>query len=129
MERGMTVVLDPENAPEPDVLVACDETGDDMDRVRRTAAGLTLVSEVVSPESRRRDTRYEPLEYAEAGIPHFRLVERTTDAMHPVVRTDEPDPLTNAYGLTGIHHERLRLSSPFDRDIDIPGEALRKVRR
>ncbi|MEU6438915.1 Uma2 family endonuclease [Streptomyces sp. NPDC047046] len=129
VEREMTVVLDPENAPEPDVLVASDETEDDMNQVRYTAADLTLVIEVVSPESRRRDTRYKPVKYAEAGIPHFWLVEQNPNDLHPVVRTYELDPLTNTYSLTGIHHERLKLSSPFDMDIDITGEALRKVRR
>lgn len=37
----------------------------------------------------------------------------------PAVRTYELDPVTKSYAITGIHHERLKLTVPFTIDIDL----------
>lgn len=37
----------------------------------------------------------------------------------PTVYVYELDPATMAYTLTGIHHDRLKLTVPFDIDIDL----------
>jgi hypothetical protein len=60
---------------------------------------------------------YKPQLYAQAGFPHFWLVQNT--AGHPVVHVYELDPVGKKYQLTGIHHDRLRLSAPFAIDIDL----------
>jgi Uma2 family endonuclease len=53
----------------------------DLWRSQFPAADMDLVVEVVSPESRRRDTTDKPQEYAAAGIPEFWRVEPDRD--HP----------------------------------------------
>ncbi|GAA4608724.1 hypothetical protein GCM10023195_34480 [Actinoallomurus liliacearum] len=55
--------------------------------------------------------------YAEAGIPHFWRVEDTDERV--TVCVYELDVATKAYALTGIHHDRLKLTVPFDIDIDL----------
>ncbi|MEA3530217.1 hypothetical protein [Nocardia implantans] len=37
----------------------------------------------------------------------------------PVVYVYVLDPATKTYALTGIHHDRLKLTVPFDLDIDL----------
>lgn len=37
----------------------------------------------------------------------------------PVVWTYELDPVNKSYTSTGVHHDRLKLSSPYDIDVDL----------
>ncbi|MFJ4704776.1 Uma2 family endonuclease [Streptomyces anulatus] len=125
VRREMTVVLDRRNGPEPDVSVVrseADKKG--MEQTSYAAADVLLAVEVVSPDSEARDREAKPHKYATAGIPHFWLVEMTGTDQHPVVRVYELDPVTKAYALTGIHHDRLKTGVPFPVDIDISAEAL-----
>ncbi|MGW6721344.1 Uma2 family endonuclease [Streptomyces sp. NPDC054995] len=124
VRREMTVVLDRRNAPEPDVSVVRTEAITGLDVTRYQAADVLLAVEVVSPDSEARDREAKPHKYATAGIPHFWLVEMTGTDQHPVVRVYELDPVTKAYALTGIHHDRLKTGVPFPVDIDISAEAL-----
>ncbi|MET9769656.1 Uma2 family endonuclease [Streptomyces sp. NPDC006415] len=124
VRREMTVVLDRRNAPEPDVSVVRTEAITGLDVTRYQAADVLLAVEVVSPDSEARDREAKPHKYATAGIPHFWLVEMTGTDHHPVVRVYELDPVTKAYALTGIHHDRLKTGVPFPVDIDISAEAL-----
>lgn len=119
VRREMTVVLDRRNAPEPDILVvrAVAVTGPDL--ARFAADDVLLAVEVLSPDSRARDTESKPRKYAAAGIPHFWLVDRTGTGSRPVVRVYELDPVTKAYVLSGIHHDRLKVDSPFPLDLDL----------
>ncbi len=41
-----------------------------------------------------------------------------------MVRVYELDPVTKAYALSGIHHDRLKVTVPYDIDIDISLDAL-----
>ncbi|MEU1323545.1 Uma2 family endonuclease [Streptomyces microflavus] len=127
VRRQMTVVLDRRNGSEPDVSVVRAEavTGPDVNRYQ--AADILLAVEVVSPDSEARDHGTKPHRYATAGIPHFWLVEMTGTDQHPVVRVYELDPVTKAYALTGIHHDRLKTGVPFPVDIDISAEALKAL--
>lgn len=117
VRREMSVILDKRQRPEPDVFVipaSADERG------RQTffrGQDLILAVEVVSPESEVRDRKRKPTLYAEAGIPHFWRVEDVSD--QAVVYVYELDPATSSYALTGIHHDRLKLTVPFDIDIDL----------
>lgn len=126
VEREMTVVLNRRNGPEPDVSVVRAEAVTGLEQTRFEAADLVLAVEVVSPDSEARDHDTKPLRYAAAGIPHFWLVEMAEGNQQPVVRAYELDPVTKAYGLTGTYHERLKVIAPFDIDIDISLDALRK---
>ncbi|MGW6580369.1 Uma2 family endonuclease [Streptomyces globisporus] len=124
VRREMTVVLDRRNAPQPDVSVVRTEAITGLDVTRYQAADVLLAVEVVSPDSEARDREAKPHKYATAGIPHFWLVEMTGTDQHPVVRVYELDPVTKAYALTGIHHDRLKTGVPFPVDVDISAEAL-----
>ncbi|MFD4024295.1 Uma2 family endonuclease [Streptomyces sp. NPDC058576] len=127
VRREMTVVLDRRNGPEPDVSVVRTEAVTGPDVTRYQAADVLLAVEVVSPDSEARDREAKPHKYATAGIPHFWLVEMTGTDQHPVVRVYELDPVTKAYALTGIHHDRLKTGVPFPVDLDISAEALKEL--
>ncbi|WDG33617.1 Uma2 family endonuclease [Streptomyces sp. CA-278952] len=127
VRREMTVVLDRRNAPEPDVSVVRTEAITGLDVTRYQAADVLLAVEVVSPDSEARDREAKPHKYATAGIPHFWLVEMVGTDQHPVVRVYELDPVTKAYALTGIHHDRLKTGVPFPVDIDVSADALKEL--
>jgi Uma2 family endonuclease len=115
--REMTVTLGKRQRPEPDVLVVRGESGRNPKQTTYQPADVVLVVEVVSPDSEVRDRERKPQLYAAAGIPHFWRVENTGD--RPTVYVYELDPATKAYTLTGIHHDLLKLTVPFDIDIDL----------
>jgi len=127
VRREMTVVLDRRNGPEPDVSVVRTDAVTGPDVTRYQAADVLLAVEVVSPDSEARDREAKPHKYATAGIPHFWLVEMTGTDQHPVVRVYELDPVTKAYALTGIHHDRLKTGVPFPVDIDVSADALKEL--
>jgi Uma2 family endonuclease len=119
VKREMTVVVDKRNGPEPDVSIVRAESLSGRKQTYFMAADVQLAVEVVSPDSEARDRSRKPLLYAEAGIPHFWLVEMGGVEDHPVVHVFELSHVTQSYALTGIHHDRLKLSVPFDIDIDL----------
>ena len=116
VRREMTVTLGPRQRPEPDLMVvrACS-----IDNEQTTFApqDVALAVEVVSPESTERDRNRKPSLYAGAGIAHMWRVENI-DGL-PVVYTYELDPAGHAYGLTGIHHDRLRTVRPYPLQVDL----------
>ncbi|MFJ9365242.1 Uma2 family endonuclease [Nocardia sp. NPDC101769] len=116
--RGeMTVTLDRDQRPEPDVIVVRADRDGDHGLTGYQADDVVLVVEIVSPESRTRDRDRKPQLYARAGISHFWRVENVDG--RPVVYVYELDPATSTYALTGIHHDRLQLTVPFEMDIDL----------
>jgi Uma2 family endonuclease len=80
---------------------------------------VTLVAEVVSPSTKRKDRRTHPALYAEAGIRHFWRVETAQTAPAFAIYTYELDDATDAYVATGVHHDRLNVSAPFAIDADL----------
>ncbi len=118
VRREMNVVINERQAPEPDLFVIRAEAVTSTKESRYDAKDVELVVEVVSPDSEVRDRKRKPQLYAEAGIRHFWRVESGEDGQ-PVVHVFELDQTTNAYGLTGIHHDHLKLSVPFTIDIDL----------
>ncbi|MFB6714958.1 MULTISPECIES: Uma2 family endonuclease [unclassified Streptomyces] len=125
--REMTVVLDRRNGPEPDISVVRADAITGPELTRFEAADVLLAVEVVSPDSEARDRDAKPQKYAAAGIPNFWLVDMAGTDQHPVVRVYELDPLSKAYALTGIHHDRLKTGVPFPIDIDITLDALDRL--
>jgi Uma2 family endonuclease len=118
VRREMVVVLGHRQALEPDVMVihAAASGGPDTDRYQ--APDVVLAVETVMPDSEVRDRERKPQLYAKAGIRHFWRVERGEDGL-PAVYVYELDPATGTYAVSGIHHNRLKLSVPFDIDIDL----------
>ncbi|WP_093860124.1 Uma2 family endonuclease [Streptomyces sp. TLI_053] len=114
-EREMTIRLDGRNRPEPDLVVA--EVDYDPDRTWFDAADVRLVVEVASPESAHRDRTVKLRKYAEAGIPHYWVIEEEEGL--PVVHVYELDHPTSACAVAGIFHKRLERPVPFPVDVDL----------
>ncbi|MGW5659389.1 Uma2 family endonuclease [Streptomyces sp. NPDC003758] len=119
VRREMTVVIDRKNGPEPDISVLHGEAVTGRSQTLFRAADVVLAVEVVSPDSESRDRDTKPRKYAAAGIDHFWLVEMVGEEERPVVYVYERDPVTKSYTVTGIHHDRLKVSVPFEIDIDL----------
>ncbi|MGP3962507.1 Uma2 family endonuclease [Nonomuraea sp. 3N208] len=117
VRREMSVILDKRQRPEPDLFVIPASAEERSRQTFYPGQDLILAVEVVSPESEVRDRKRKPTLYAEAGIPHFWRVEDDSDKA--IVYVYELDPATSAYALTGIHHERVKVTVPFDLDIDL----------
>lgn len=117
VRREMTVVLDKRNGPEPDISVVRSEAVTSRTQTRYAAADVMLAVEVVSPESEARDRDTKPHKYAAAGIAHFWLVEMAGG--DPVVQVYELGQASGTYALTGIHHDHIKVSVPYDIDIDL----------
>lgn len=118
VRREMTVVIDKRQGPEPDISVLRAEAVTGQDVTHYGAEDVVLAVETVSPDSERRDRERKPQLYAGAGIEHFWRVELGEDG-RPVVYVFELEPATGAYVPTGIHHGVLKLSVPFDVEIDL----------
>ncbi|MEU8251705.1 Uma2 family endonuclease [Nonomuraea sp. NPDC048916] len=117
VRREMSVILNESQRPEPDISVISADAEHSREQTFYRAKDVTLVVEVVSPESRTRDRERKPTLYAEAGIPHFWRVENVSG--RPVVYVYELDAVTHTYVPTGIFHDRLKVTVPFDIDIDL----------
>ncbi|WP_342666863.1 Uma2 family endonuclease [Streptosporangium amethystogenes] len=115
--REMSVVLGRQQRPEPDMSVIHASAEHSPEQTFYRAEDVVLAVEVISPDSERRDRDRKPTLYAEAGITHFWLVENQSG--RPAIYVYELDPLARSYVLTGIHHDRLKISAPFDIDIDL----------
>ncbi|MFF9789663.1 Uma2 family endonuclease [Streptomyces bacillaris] len=118
VDREMTVKLDRNNRPEPDMLVYRAEADTGADQTWYAPEDIVLAVEVVSPDSETRDRETKPRKYAAAGIVHFWRVEQGPDGL-PVVYVYELDPALKAYTPTGIHHNTLKVDVPFPLSIDL----------
>ncbi|MEV7196841.1 Uma2 family endonuclease [Streptomyces sp. NPDC093510] len=117
--REMNVVIDKHNAPEPDLSVVRASAITDDRLSRFPVKDVLLAVEVVSPESESRDRTTKPQKYAAAGIPNFWRVEQTGTGRRPVIHVYELDQVTNAYVHMGIHRDQIKVSKPYDIDIDL----------
>ena len=116
VRREMTITLDWDQRPEPDIAVihAAAERSDDQTSYARGDAVLAV--EVVSPESRSRDRKRKPLLYAEAGIEHFWRVER--ERKERVLYVYQLNQSAGAYAETGRYVGSAKLSVPYPVEID-----------
>ncbi|OEU95769.1 Uma2 family endonuclease [Streptomyces oceani] len=121
--REMTVTVGRRNRPEPDVMVVRGEADTGPGQTSFHPEDVLLAVEVVSPDSVDRDRDAKPRKYAAAGIAHYWRVEE--DGGRPVVYVFELEPATKTYAVTGIHHGQLKVTVPFDVDIDLE-EMLRR---
>jgi Uma2 family endonuclease len=127
-DREMAVRLGERQVPEPDVLVVTAEAYDrEEPGTYYFPEDLVLAVEAVSPDSEERDRGNKPAKYAAAGIKHFWRVEQ--DDGRTIVYVYQLDPATGSYVPTGIHHDRLKLTLPFDIDIDIDLTSTGSLRR
>src|SRR4051794_6463155 len=118
--REMSIVLSEKQRPEPDLMVI--RTEDGGGDTWYPAEAVLLAIEIVSPDSAERDRKRKPQLYAEAGIRHFWRVEENEGL--PVVYVYELDPADPpSYTPTGIFHDRLKLSVPFEIEVDLNGIA------
>ncbi|MFC7740673.1 Uma2 family endonuclease [Nocardiopsis composta] len=117
-DREMAVRLGKHQVPEPDVLVVSTEAFErETPDTHYLPQDLLLVVEAVSPDSVDHDRETKPCKYARAGIPYFWRVEN--EGGRTVVYTYQLDPATKGYGLTGIHHGRLKTDAPFPVVVDL----------
>jgi Uma2 family endonuclease len=120
-EREMSVRLNERQTPEPDVLIVTAEAYErDEPSTYYNVEDLVLAVEAVSPDSVERDREIKPRRYAAAGVRHFWRVEEIEG--RTVVYVYEYEPAGAAYALTGIHHDRLEVTVPFDIEIDLSTE-------
>jgi Uma2 family endonuclease len=98
----------------PDVVVT--RVGGPEDRL--AASDVLLTVEIVSPGSRNVDLRLKPCEYADAGIPHYWIVDLDPPAPSiTVFHLGAPgDGYVEAPATTG----ELVTTVPFDLRVDIP---------
>jgi Uma2 family endonuclease len=115
--REMTVRLDERNRPEPDVLVCRADADTGPGQTWFRPEDVVLAVEVVSADSVDRDRKAKPPKYAAAGIRHYWRVEEEKGL--PVVYVYELDPATEAYVPNGVYRSRLKLTVPYDIDIDL----------
>jgi Uma2 family endonuclease len=115
----MTVRLDTRNRLEPDVIVIPETANTGPDQTWYEPEDILLAVEVTAADTRDRDREVKPRKYAAAGVPHFWRVEQDGDKGFPVVYVHELDPAIRAYALTGVFHDRLKLTMPFEIDIDL----------
>jgi Uma2 family endonuclease len=80
---------------------------------------VALAAEVVSPSTKRKDRRVHPGLYAEAGIRDYWRVETDQTAPAFAIYTYELDDATGQYVATGVHHDRIAVTSPFALDIEL----------
>ncbi|MFE3142311.1 Uma2 family endonuclease [Streptomyces scopuliridis] len=115
--RELTIDIDPQNRPEPDVMVVDSEEVRDETQTRFPAESVLLTVEVVSTESMSRDRETKPAKYARVKIPHYWRVENQDG--RAVVYAFELEPATGVYVCTGIFHDRMKVSVPFPVDLDL----------
>jgi Uma2 family endonuclease len=118
---GVDVPLPPtRDIAEPDYLILKDpEKFSDVERIVPVDHVL-LVSEVVSPSSKRADREVKWLSYAKAAIPFYLLVDRF---VQPVTITLFSEPGQDGYGRAdavqaGPGVGKLHVPSPFDVTLD-----------
>ncbi|MDT5037688.1 MAG: hypothetical protein QOE03_2873 [Micromonosporaceae bacterium] len=77
---ALGVAVGANNTCEPDVMVHSAETA--LDKHFLMPGDVTIVVEIVSPSTRRRDRIDKPAVYADAGIPYFWRVEQDPVRIH-----------------------------------------------
>ncbi|WP_344590622.1 Uma2 family endonuclease [Actinomadura vinacea] len=98
----------------PDVLVY---RGDPRNRPVLPGDALLAV-EIMSTGSVSTDRFSKPVEYAQAGIPHYWRLEENSSGL--TTYTFALNPASREYSETGAYHGALKTEQPFPFDIDLP---------
>ena len=100
----------------PDLIVSTAEEAARVDREGgfHRAAEVVLAVEVLSPGSRRTDSVIKLGEYAEAGIPHYWIVDLEDEVSLRVLRLAD-----GAYVQTGVFAGAVDLIEPFGVRLDL----------
>ncbi len=101
----------------PDVALVRTQAASDLTKSRFDPDDVVLAVEIESPDSRKIDRDEKPFEYAAVGIQFYWRVER--EGNEPVVHTYELDLGSRAYRLVGVYRDRLKVTEPFDIEIDL----------
>lgn len=110
---GVNVVLGPQRLLIPDLAILVKP---DRDALHFQAGDVLLAVEVMSPSSRTYDKVFKREVYAEAGIPHFLLVDPDPDPASAVLFTLRG----GGYAVTARSRDgRLRFDEPFPADVDL----------
>lgn len=117
VRREMTIRIGPRNRPEPDIVVVTADAEESLDQTSYPADAVKLAVEVVSPDSEERDRDRKPRLYAKAGINHFWLLEEENSK--PLLCVYRLDPVSKTYVATGLFHDRVRLTVPYEIEIDL----------
>ncbi|MEU5092198.1 Uma2 family endonuclease [Streptomyces sp. NPDC021356] len=124
--RELTIGIDRQNRPEPDVVVVRSDVVENAKQTRFPADAVVLAVEAVSDESVSRDRETKPLKYVRAKIPHYWRVENGNDRV--VVHVFELESTTGTHTGTGIFRERMKTHVPFTMDLDLSGIKPRRCR-
>lgn len=104
--QAVGIAVIPQHSFEPDVLLV--DAGADLGRHFFSPSQVTLVVEIVSPGTKRRDRIEKPAEYAAARIPHFWRIE--TEPVHVYAYRLGP---AGHYDLVADGAEQVELTEPF----------------
>lgn len=99
----LRVEVRPGKFREPDLLLVLDK--DDLRAQDAYWTGADLVVEIVSPDKPERDTEEKPIDYAEAGIPEYWIVNPLTSTITVLVLDGE------AYSEHGVFQRGQRAAS------------------
>ncbi|HLL69604.1 MAG TPA: Uma2 family endonuclease [Micromonosporaceae bacterium] len=102
---ALGVAVDANNSCEPDVLLHRADTA--LDRHFLLPSDVTIVVEIVSPSTRRRDRMEKPAVYADAGIPYFWRIEQNPVRVHAYQLAD------GTYREQATSTDELVLNEPF----------------
>jgi Uma2 family endonuclease len=114
----MTIRVGKRQRPEPDLVVIRADAVTSLDQTWFPVEAVVLAVEVVSPDSAERDRHRKPELYAKAGIKHFWRLEET-EGVGPVLYVFELEPVSKTYAVTGIHRDLVRLTVPYEIEIDL----------
>ncbi len=112
----LRVRIRPGKFREPDLILLLDEH--DPRNENRFWLGADLVIEIVSPDRPQRDLEDKPLDYAEAGIPEYWIV-------NPADKTIRVLTLANdKYAVHGVFHSGDLATSPLLPDFTVDVDAV-----
>jgi Uma2 family endonuclease len=123
--REITAVIARPQGPEPDVLVLPQASVTGPMQTSVPASEIILAVEVVSDDSRVRDYGRKRQLYAEAGIPHYWIVDYEQATQTTRISVYERDDGTGAYVATGLFHDKVSVQVPFPISLDLAWSAVR----